>query len=118
MFGPPGATPESVRPVAEQIRQAIAGADADRRKAMTEQTIATMVRTESLRPVAVAQSLASDAKVSGQAYHDLVLLDLRPELGKIEVPLTVLWVKPPTAPLTEEQMAARKRDDDDDDDEE
>ena len=105
MFGPPGATPESVRPVAEQIRQAIAGADADRRKAMTEQTIATMVRTESLRPVAVAQSLASDAKVSGQAYHDLVLLDLRPELGKIEVPLTVLWVKPPTAPLTEEQMA-------------
>ena len=106
MFGPPGATSESVKPVAEQIRQAIAGADADRRKTMTEQTIATMVKTESLRPAIVAQSLASDAKVSGQAYYDLVLLDLRPELGKIKVPTTILWVKPPTAPLTEEQMAA------------
>jgi pimeloyl-ACP methyl ester carboxylesterase len=105
MFGPPGATPDSLRPVAEQIRQSIATADADRRKTMTEQAIAGMVRTETLRPVAVAQSMASDASVSGQAYYDLVLLDLRPELTRIKVPMTVLWVKPPAAPLTEAQMA-------------
>jgi pimeloyl-ACP methyl ester carboxylesterase len=103
MFG--AATPESARPVAEQIRQAITGADEERRKAMTEQAIAGMVKTESLRPTIVAQSLASDAKVSGQAYYDLLLLDLRPELAKIKVPVTVLWVKPPTAPVTEAQLA-------------
>jgi pimeloyl-ACP methyl ester carboxylesterase len=104
MFGPPGTTSESVRPTAEQIRKAIAGADADRRKAMTEQSIAGMVRTESLRPKIVAQSLASDANVAANALYDVIVLDLRPELARIRVPMTVLWVMPPATPLTEAQL--------------
>jgi pimeloyl-ACP methyl ester carboxylesterase len=106
MFGGPNATAETLRPAADQIRRMIAGGTGEARRAQTEQTIATMVRTEALRPQALAHSLASDAAVSGQAMHDLILTDLRPELANFAVPLTVLWVRPPNAPVSEEQMAA------------
>ena len=104
MFGGPNATPETLRPVAEQIRQGMASATADARRRQIEQTIAGMVRTESLRQGVVDQSLASDPAVSGQAFYEIVVADLRPELRNIQVPLTVLWVHPPQAPFGAEQM--------------
>jgi pimeloyl-ACP methyl ester carboxylesterase len=64
-----------------------------------------MVKTVEMRPSAVAQSLASDPAVSGQGMYDLIVTDLRPELPKINVPMTVLWVVPQGAPLTQEKMA-------------
>jgi pimeloyl-ACP methyl ester carboxylesterase len=36
--------------------------------------------------------------------HDLIVTDLRPELKAIKVPLTVLYVRPPSAPITDAQM--------------
>ncbi len=105
MFGGPQATPESVRPVVEQIRRGIATTTGDARRTQIEQTIATMVRTEALRQQAVDDSLASDSGVSGQAMYDLVTTNLTPDLARISVPMTVLWVRPPSAPVTEEQMA-------------
>lgn len=104
MFAP-GATPDTVRPIAEQIRAGIAASSGAQRRATQEQTIATMVRTETLRPLAVQHGLASDPAVSSQAFYDLIVTDLRQELRNIRVPLTVLWVRPPSAPVTEEQMA-------------
>jgi pimeloyl-ACP methyl ester carboxylesterase len=104
MFGGPTATPDSLRPIAEQIRNGIATATGDARRQRIEQTIATMVRTESLRPGAVEDSLNSDAAASGQAMADIILADLRPELANIRVPMTVLWVNPAGAPFTLEQM--------------
>ncbi|HEX8526784.1 alpha/beta fold hydrolase [Allosphingosinicella sp.] len=105
MFGGPNATGETLRPVAEQIRQGIATGTGDGRRTATEQMIATMVRTEALRPRAIEHSLASDGPVSGQAMYDLIVTDLRPELRNIRIPLTVLWVHPPGAPVNEAQMA-------------
>ncbi|HEY0028782.1 MAG TPA: alpha/beta hydrolase [Allosphingosinicella sp.] len=105
LFGGPGATPETVRPIAEQMRAGIAGGTGEARKAMAAQTIAGMVRTESLRPAAVAHSLDSDAKVSARAMYELILLDQRPALKSIKVPMQVLWVRAPSAPITDEQMA-------------
>jgi pimeloyl-ACP methyl ester carboxylesterase len=64
-----------------------------------------MVRTEAMRPVALQQSLASDPAVSGEAMAELITTDLGPELAKIKVPMTVLWVVPTGAPLTEAQLA-------------
>ena len=106
MFGGPNATIDSVRPMAEQIRTAIASSTGAQREAITNQTIASMVRTETMRPLAIRHSLESDAAVSGQAMYDLVTTDLRPELRNIRVPMTVLWVRSPAAPVNEEQMAA------------
>jgi len=105
MFGGPSATPDSVRPIAEQFRQGIASSAGPAREAMARQTIDSMVRTEALRPQALRHSLDSDPVVSGQAMYDLITTNLIPELGNIQVPLTVLWVHPPGAPVTQEQMA-------------
>ena len=105
MFGGPTATPDSVRPIAEQIRQATVGADPAGREANARQFIDTMIKTESLRPAALRHSLDSDLDVSSQAFYDLILTDLTPGLRAITVPVTVLWVRPPNAPVSDEQMA-------------
>jgi pimeloyl-ACP methyl ester carboxylesterase len=105
MFGGPGATPDSVRPMAEQIRQGIVSGAGPQREVMAQQIIATMVRTEALRPVAVKHSRESDLNVSALAMYDLITTNLQPELVNIKVPMTVLWVRAPNAPVTEEQMA-------------
>jgi len=102
MFG--ANSPDTLGPIAGQIRDGIAKSTGDARKTQIENTIATMVRTEAMRPSAVAQSLASDPVVSGQGMYDLIVTDLRPDLAKVKVPLTVLWVVPQGAPLTQAQM--------------
>ena len=104
MFGGPNATPDTLRPVAQQIRQAMAASTPAVRRQQIEQTIAGMVRTESLRPGVVEQSLASDSAVSGEAFYEIIIADLRPDLRNIRVPLTVLWVHPPQAPFGPDQM--------------
>jgi pimeloyl-ACP methyl ester carboxylesterase len=104
MFGGPTATADSLRPVAEQIRAGMASSTGEARQRQVEQTIATMVKTESLRPAVVAQSLASDTAASAQGFYDLVVTDLRPDVANIRVPLTVLYVLPAGAPLTADQI--------------
>ena len=104
MFGGPNATPETLRPVAEQMRQGMASAPAAARRQQIEPMIASMVRTESLRRDVVEQSMASDPAVSAQAFYEIIVNDYRPELRNIRVPMTVLWVLPPQAPFGPEQM--------------
>ena len=104
MFAPE-ATPESIATFAAQIRDSIANSPAETRETMTKQTIAVMVRTEELRAGPIADSLASDPGVSGQAMYELMTTDLRPELADIAVPLSVLWAMPTGAPVNKDQMA-------------
>ena len=104
MLGGPSATADSVRPAAEAIRARMAAARGDELRKMVEGTIATMVRTEARRAEAVEASLASDPAITSRAYAELVTTDLRPELARIEVPMTVLYVRAPNAPITDEQM--------------
>lgn len=102
MFGPPGATAESVRPIADQVRAGMLAAPADQ-TSVAEQMIATMIRTESARPQHVEYSRLSDRRTSANAFHELIVTDLRPELANITAPTTVLFVIPPNAPITAEQ---------------
>lgn len=105
-FGPPGATIESVRPVADQIRAGMSGPPSPQGEAMLTQTINGMIKTESLRAGVLAESRASDRGVSARAYHELITTDLRPELPRITAPVTVLYVRPPGFPGTDAQMDA------------
>jgi len=102
MFGPPGATAESVRPIADQVRAGMLAAPADQ-TSVAEQMIATMIRTESARPQHVEYSRLSDRRTSANAFHELIVTDLRPELANITAQTTVLFVIPPNAPITAEQ---------------
>lgn len=104
MFGGPNATAENLRPIAEQIRAGMTSATPEARRAQVEQMIAGMIRTETLRPRAIEQSLTSHSPTSAQGFYDLVVTDLRPEVARLGVPLTVLYTDPAGAPLTPEQI--------------
>lgn len=105
MFGGPNVTIDAIRPMAEQFRQRNRVPQSEQaRRRQAEATIATMVRTESLRAGPVQHSVTSDIVVVAQAMYDLITTDLRPEVARIDVPFTVLWVLPPNAPVSQEQM--------------
>lgn len=103
MFGPPGATAESVRPIAEQMRERMRAAPQGETSSFTTQMIAGMVRTESARPELERQSRESNNVTVANAFYELIVTDLRPELANIRAPVTVLYVIPPNLPIPAEQ---------------
>lgn len=108
MFAP-GATPDSVRPIAEQIRAGMSAPPSPATEKMLEEIINGMVRTESARAAVLADSRASDRNASANSYYELVTTDVTPELPRITAPVRVLYVTPtgaPGAPLNDAQMDA------------
>jgi pimeloyl-ACP methyl ester carboxylesterase len=103
MFGGGDATPDSVRPIADQIRSQMRLAPQGSANAMLEQMIAGMTRTEAARPVLLQHARDSNPAVVANAFHELIVTDLRPELANIRAPVTVLYVIPPNAPIPREQ---------------
>ena len=101
MFG--GQTSDAVRPTADQIRGQMLAAPPGSTGGMVEQMIANMTQTESARPELVRQARESNRTTTANAFHELIVTDLRPELANIRVPTTVLYVVPPQAPITPEQ---------------
>lgn len=109
MFGGAAATPESLAPVADQIRTAMRAAPQGEVSPQTVATINTMVRTEAARPEIIEHARLSDVGVTANAFHELIVTDLRPELPRISAPVTVLYVIPPQAPITPEQYEGYMR---------
>lgn len=105
MMGGANATPESVAPIAAQIRSVMAASPQGIVSPQTRQVIESMVRTEAARPRIIEHARGSDNRVSANAYYELLTTDLRPELPAITQPFTVLYVVPPNAPVTPEQYA-------------
>lgn len=108
----PNATAAQLKPMAAGIRQQLGGAapltpeqDAKREAAITAM-IGAMVATDSERAGPVADAKASNARTVANAYAELIETDLRPELGRIKAPTTLLYVQPTGAPLTEAQVDA------------
>ena len=93
MFAAPGATAESVTPVADQIWAAQANSPREAYVAQATTAINGMINTESRREEALEDMRDSDQKVSAAAFRELIVTDLRPELSKITAPTEVLYVK-------------------------
>ena len=106
LFGPPGTTAETVKPTADALRARMLASDAPTLRKTIEDTIATMVKRDDRRAEAVHHGLTSDNAQSAQAFHELIVTDLRPELVNIKVPVTVLYVRSPAVPITDAQMDA------------
>ena len=102
MFGPPGATAESVAPVAEQVYQGMATAAPADYQARAAASVTGMINTESLRAGPLEDTATSDQGVSSRSFRELILTDLRPELPKITAPTEVLYVKFNDARMTNE----------------
>lgn len=109
MFGGPNATPESVTSTADQIRALMRLSPQGVVSEQTRQTINGMVRTEAARPAIIEHARTSNVPTVANAFHELIVTDLRPELGNITQPMTVLYVIPPQAPITPEQYDAYLR---------
>lgn len=101
LFGPPGTTAASVKPMADNMLAQMRAAEPAARQARAAMMINGMIDTVSMRPGALDDSLASDPDVSARAYHELVVTDLAPELGKISVPTTVLYIAPKAPGVTD-----------------
>src|SRR5690606_9490263 len=92
MFGPPGTTADSVRPVADQVRDGMRAATPEQWAASSAQSIAGMINTEALRAGPMRHGATSDQDVAARAMHELITTDLRPELPNITAPTEVLYV--------------------------
>ena len=106
MFGPPGTTSASVKPMADLLLVQMRAANAVARRARVAAAIDSMVDTVAMRPGALDDALNSDADVAARAYHELLVTDLRPELDSISVPTTVLYVVPKAVALSAGKMDA------------
>ena len=104
MFRRPGMTDEQLTQLAGSIRAQMLATEGEARRPQLDAMIGSMVRTEAARPALVAHAMASDRAVSAQSYYDLIVTNLTAEVANIHVPLTVLYVLPTGAPLTEEQI--------------
>ena len=101
MFGAPGATAQSVTPVADQIWTAQSTSPREAYVAQATASINGMINTESRREEALEDMRGSDQKVSAAAFRELVTTDLRPELARITAPTEVLYVKFNDARMTD-----------------
>ncbi|MFZ6653889.1 alpha/beta fold hydrolase [Undibacterium sp. TJN19] len=106
LFGPPGTTAQSVKPIADGMMAKMLAAEPAARAQRTEATINSMINNVAMRPGALEDGQKSDPGVAARAYHELIITDLTPELKNIIVPTTVLYVLPNGAPLTEAQIDA------------
>jgi pimeloyl-ACP methyl ester carboxylesterase len=91
-FGDPNATPEGLRPMADAVRAGMVGSTPEQWAAQGEATLVTMIRSPELRAGPVRHSRTTDQTVAGNAMHELITTDLRPELGRITAPVQVVYV--------------------------
>jgi pimeloyl-ACP methyl ester carboxylesterase len=103
LFGPPNATPEQIRAAADTFRTRILADTAGAPNGMLEQMFPGMTRVDSMRPRLMEGVRGTNRRTAANAFHELILADLRPELSRITVPVTVLYVVPPDAPMTPDQ---------------
>jgi pimeloyl-ACP methyl ester carboxylesterase len=57
-----------------------------------------------MQPVGIEDSHRSDTSVTGRAFHELIVTDLRSELPKMSAPVTVLYVTPKGMPASDAQF--------------
>jgi pimeloyl-ACP methyl ester carboxylesterase len=93
MFGPPGTTAESIIPVADQMYAGMMATPDEQYQQQAAASVTGMIRTEALRAGPLDDTARSDRAVSSAAFRELVVTDLRPEIGRITVPTEVLYVK-------------------------
>ncbi len=95
MFAQPGTEPTvaAVTPMADMIYQGMTSSPSEQYQAQADAQITGMINNEAARAGPLEDSRTSDHKVSAAAFRELIVTDLRPELGRITAPTTVLYVK-------------------------
>lgn len=91
MFGPQ-LTVAMVQPQATMLRDQMVNGTQDAYAASEPTQMARLIKSRDAdADAAIAAASASDHRVVGQAIYDALVTDLRPDLTKIAVPMTVLY---------------------------
>lgn len=98
-FGPPGTTAQTVAPVADATAARLAGMTREQWTAAATPAVAAMITDEARRAGPIRHAAQTDNAVAARAMRDLIATDLRPELAKLTIPVTVLYVHGPNIPL-------------------
>lgn len=106
LFGPPGTTSESIKQAADAIVAPMMTTDSTARRQQVEAVVTSMINNATMRPIAIDDLLKSDPEVSARAFREVIVTDLGPELPKIVVPTTVLYITPKGSQLTDSQIDA------------
>lgn len=97
MFGPAGSTPEGLRGIADQTRAQILASDLG--TGFMAQMFQGMTLKTDMQETLMRHLRESDRRTVANAFHELIVTDLRPELARIAVPVTVLYVHPANTPM-------------------
>lgn len=109
LFGPPGTTPDAVRAMADQMRAKTLAETPGTPTGSLEMMMPGMTRVETMKPKLLQYVKDSDRRTAANALHELMVTDLTPELAKITVPTTVLYVIPPQVTGPPEEFDAHLR---------
>jgi pimeloyl-ACP methyl ester carboxylesterase len=93
----PAATPQSIKPQADAIRQQIVAMPADQYAAMQPMMAARMVKNPEAQKLVAASFIASDRGVAVEAMEEDLETDLRPDVASIKTPALVLYAYDPEA---------------------
>jgi pimeloyl-ACP methyl ester carboxylesterase len=104
LFGAAGATPDGLRGIADQARAQILVAPPG--TGFIAQLFEGMTLNTQMQPVLMRLARESDRRTVANAFHELVVTDLRPELSRITARVTVLYVQPPNVQVPPDQFDA------------
>lgn len=94
MFARPGVNPtvEAITPMVEAGSAQAAAATDEAYRAQAAAAVTGMIKSEGLRARPLEDTARSNRATSQNAYRELLLTDLRPELARITAPVAVLYV--------------------------
>lgn len=108
LFGPAGETPEGLRGIADQVRAQIL--EAPPGTGFIAQLFEGMTLDAAREAVLMRHARESDRGTVANAFHELLVTDMRPELSRITAPVTVLYVQPPNVQAPADQFDASMAD--------
>lgn len=90
----PNATPETVKPMAQKMRDQMANATPEQTKESQKYFLPGMVNNKEKMQIISQWGIESDAKSVAQAMYELQTTDLREDVAKIKAPALILgaWV--------------------------
>lgn len=87
----PAATSETAERHAAPMRDWLLQQSPEQFEASQQASIARLAMTEAVRPALVAASIRSDRKTVADAVYELMVTDLRPELGRIKAQIEIVY---------------------------
>ncbi|MER1975969.1 alpha/beta fold hydrolase [Pseudocitrobacter faecalis] len=91
----PAATSETAARHATSMRDWLLSQSPEQIAESQNNSIARLAKTEAVRPALVDAAIHSDSKTVADAVYELMITDLRPELGRIKAPIEIVYAYDP-----------------------